>query len=250
MEHLNQAGITADFAAKSLRDLNMDVDRVARFVERNPANAWIVAAGSREVLEWFSLQTMPAYAFFGVKAGLPMAGCGVRLEVCPLIQRLAAWGHRRMVLLTREENVKPEPALFPRQFLDALKDEGIHAGSYNLPAWGWEPNGLHRCLESLFQVTAPTAIMVEEAPVFLAVRDHLARRGLIAPRDISLICLNPDVSFSWCDPQVTHFTYDYRSMIRRIVRWAKNAAQGKEDRRQTVTMARFIEGGTIGPAAT
>ena len=34
---------------------------------------------------------------------------------------------------------------------------------------------------------------------------------------------------------------------RRIVRWADNVARGKDDRRQTLTKAEFVEGGTIGP---
>jgi hypothetical protein len=37
-------------------------------------------------------------------------------------------------------------------------------------------------------------------------------------------------------------------MIRRVVRWTKNVAQGKSDKRQTFTIAKVIEGGTVGPA--
>jgi len=31
------------------------------------------------------------------------------------------------------------------------------------------------------------------------------------------------------------------------VTWAANVSRGKEDRRQTMTKAEFVEGGTIGP---
>ena len=117
-----------------------------------------------------------------------------------------------------------------------------------LPITCYRPEGLHRCLESFFQVTPPTALIVEEIPTFLAVRDHLARRGIIAPRDVSLISLDFDPSFAWCDPLPTHFNADSAPLTRRIARWAGNVARGVEDRRQTFTLARFIEGGTMGPA--
>jgi hypothetical protein len=37
-------------------------------------------------------------------------------------------------------------------------------------------------------------------------------------------------------------------VVNRIVRWVQHVSQGKEDTRQTVIKAEFIEGGTIGPA--
>lgn len=245
---LKARGFTADFTTKTLLDLGMDVKRVARFVHKVPADAWIVTAGSRQVLEWFCTQPVPAYALFGVKSGVPIAGCGIRKNLQPVIRRLVGLGHRRIVLLSRENMIVPEPALFQRKFLETLQAEGIRPTSYHLPVWGYRPAGLHRCLESLFQVTPPTALIVEEIPTFLAVRDHLARRGIIAPRDVSLICLDHDPSFSWCDPLPTHFNAESAPLTRRIARWAGNVARGVEDRRQTFTHARFIEGGTIGPA--
>lgn len=249
LERLKSAGFSADVATKALLDLGMDAKRVARFVQRNPADAWVVAAGSREVLEWFCEQPAPVFAMFGVKSGLPLAGIGVLSDIQPVIRRLVELGHRRIVLLIREASVKPTPSLFSRQFLEALQGAGIKPGSYNLPAWGYQPEGLHRCLESYYQGSRPTAIITSEALILHAVRDHLARRQVMAPRDVSLISLQNDPSFSWCDPLVAHFTWNDTSISRRVVRWARNVARGTEDRRQTVIMARFVEGGTIGPAS-
>ena len=53
---LEEAGHQAVFADKSLQELGMKVDRVARFVKRTTADAWVVCAGSHEVLKWFSEQ--------------------------------------------------------------------------------------------------------------------------------------------------------------------------------------------------
>ena len=42
--------------------------------------------------------------------------------------------------------------------------------------------------------------------------------------------------------------WDHRLVVRRVVQWANNVARGRDDRRQTLTKAEFVEGGTIGPA--
>ena len=50
---LEQAGHVPISPGKSLHDLKMDPERVARLVKETAADAWVVVAGSREVLEWF-----------------------------------------------------------------------------------------------------------------------------------------------------------------------------------------------------
>jgi DNA-binding LacI/PurR family transcriptional regulator len=248
MEQLRKAGFAVEAAPQSLLDLNMDVKRIVRLVDQNPADAWVVASGSREVLEWFSRQNTPAYAYFGHKADIPIAGCTVRRNITGLIQRLYDLGHRRIVLLIREEHLIPKPSFFAKLFMEALEEVGLPANSYNLPIWGYKPEGLRRCLDSLYQVTPPTAIITSETSIMLAVRDYQAHSGITSPRDVSLISLDQSPFFAWCDPLVSHFFWDARSINRRVVRWAKHVAVGKDDRRQIFTTAKFIEGGTIGPA--
>ena len=248
LEELNKVGFSAGFATKSLTELNMDVKRISRFVAKTPADAWIVTSGSLDVLQWFSEQDAPAFAFFGSKSKVDIAGVGIRRNIESIIKNLVSLGHRRIVHICREDHIKPTPSLFIREFLAALKAEGIQTGAYNTPIWGYNPKQLRTCLNSLFKHTSPTALIVSEAPVFIAARDHLSRLGIHAPEDVSLISLDPDPSFSWTDPQVSHFAWDYSRVVKRIVRWAKKVSQGENDLRQTNPEAKFIEGGSIGPA--
>ena len=60
---------------------------------------------------------------------------------------------------------------------------------------------------------------------------------------------DPDPGFEWCRPPVAHIRWDYRPVVRRVVRWTNNVALGKDDRRQSFTKAEFVDGGTIGPVA-
>lgn len=247
---LEAAGHNANFASKTMLDLERDVQRIAEFVAQNKADAWIVLAGPLDVLEWFASQPFPVFACFGRRQGVPIAGGGPDKQsaVRKGVQRLFELGHRRIVMFAREERRKPNPGLIEQAFLNEIACHGIKVGIYNLPDWEETPEGFIRCLDSLFQFTPPTALLLDEASFLIIAQQHLARRGLFAPQDVSMICCDPDPTFSWFLPRVAHIQWEPQPIIRRIVRWVGNIESGKPDKRQTPTKAKFIEGGTIGPA--
>jgi DNA-binding LacI/PurR family transcriptional regulator len=246
---LQESGHAVFFADKSLTDLGLDVERVGSYVKKINSDAWIVLAGSREILEWFASQGMAVFAIFGQFHGLPIAGMGVRKipAMAEAVGKMVKLGHRRIVMIVRSERRKPKPALYEQKFLDELEQLGIATGPYHLPDWEQTVEGLHRCLDALFQHTPPTLIFVSESALFISLKDYLSQRGVIAPRDVSLICHDPDEIFSWCNPTVSHMYWDSGPIIRRIVRWANKVARGVVDKRQGFTVADFVEGGTIGP---
>jgi DNA-binding LacI/PurR family transcriptional regulator len=161
---------------------------------------------------------------------------------------LIALGHRRIVLLSREVRRKPIPGLFEREFLAELESHGIRTGPYNLPDWDNNMDDFHRCIDSLIRHTPPTALIVDEMLLFIAAQQHLAQCGFLVPRDISMVCTDPDPAFAWCKPSVAHIYWNPDQIIRRIVLWANHIARGIDDRRQNFVTATFVEGGTVGPA--
>ncbi len=251
VHRLENAGHVPVFARKTLLDLGRDPKRVAALFGQQEADAWVVIGGSREILEWFSTQPVPTFALFGRRRGLPLAGAGPD-KVPPMqeiVRRLVKLGHRRIVRLAREERRKPLPGALERAFLDELRNQGLATGPYNLPEWEETPEGFKQCLDGLFRVTPPTALILDEAMFLSVAQQHLARRGILAPNHVSLICADPDPSFEWFLPRVAHIRWDAAPVVRRIVLWVGDLAQGKENRRQYGTKAEFVEGGTIGPAA-
>ena len=224
--------------------------RITRLVARTPADAWIVVAGSHAVLTWFVEKEVPVLALFGRRRKLPLAGVGPEKAdaYTEATRRLIQLGHRRIVLLARRARRLPEPGAAEQAFLDELQANGIEPSTYNLPDWQESVEGFHARLESLFELTPPTAFIIDEVPLLVAAQQFFAFKGISAPRDISLICLDPDPAFSWCRPSMAHVHWDPTPVVRRIVNWANNIARGKDDRRQSFTKAKFIEGGTIGPA--
>ena len=247
---LQEAGHTAEFTGRSLMDMRMDVSRVQRLVKNTEADAWVVASGSREVLQWFSEHRQPVLALGGRHTGIDIAAASPsKLSAYgEAIDRLVKLGHRRIVLLLREQHRLPMPSRLAESFFEHLKSHRIQVGNFNLPQWEDHPEGFRRALDALFHSTPPTALFLDEPYLFHAARYHLANRGILAPGDVSLICTDPDPNFGWCLPSISHISWKSAPVVRGIVRWAHNISRGKNDCRKIRTKAVFVEGGTIGPA--
>lgn len=251
LEHeLTAAGHQAFFTADSLDVLGMDVDRIARMVKKTEADAWVVISAAREVLQWFAAQDVPAFALFGRRGGVPMAAVGPdkRPAFLEVTRQLIGLGHRRIVVLARKRRRLPKPGAVEQSFLDALAAHGIPPGAYHLPDWEETADGFHALLEALFRVTPPTALIVDEAPFFVAALRFCASRGLRVPEDVSMLCTDDNPAFDWCIPPVSHIRWDTKPVVRRIVKWVADVSRGKTNLRQTLTPAEFVPGGTIGPA--
>lgn len=250
-EHeLAEAGHAVIHTPRAMSEMGMNVRRISQVVTRIEADAWLVLAGSRGILEWFEGRKTPVFALFGRRRSLRIAGVGPNKVSATneAVAVLAGLGHRRIVLLTRERQRWPQPGYSERAFLSALAANGITPGPYHLPDWEESIDALHARLDSLFQLTPPTALIIDEAPFFVAAQQFLVRRGVKVPEDVSMVCNDSDPAFAWCKPAVSHIHWDGRPAVRRILQWASNVSRGRKDLRQTLTPAEFVHGGTIGPA--
>ena len=248
---LQSSGFLVQVGPKSLRELKMDPERVARSVGSIKADAWIVGSGSHEVLEWFANRPTPVMALGGRGRRLPIALTGV--ETSParaeLVRKLHGLGHRRIVMIS--ERVRREPPGLPEQtVLNELERLGIKTSSYHLPDWGDTPGELRACLDSLFKVTPAQALSVGTPGICLGVRDHLQQRGIRIPRDVSLISIGNDVNFDWLHPQVARIEYDSDQLIRKCIQWLRSVERGKPSQQKSYVKAKLVDGGSIGPAPT
>lgn len=247
---LQDAGHIAGFAGKTMARMGYKLAPIASFVKKSEVDAWVIVAGSREVLKWFAEGPLPAFALAGRASQLPMPIVAPD-KLTPMrmaVRRLVELGHRRIVLMSRPLRRIPEPGLFERTFVQELEALGIATGRYNLPDWREGTEGYHAGLEALFRTTPPTAMFFDEAMFVVPTLQFCTSKGLHVPRDLSLISVDPDPAFIWSRPSIAHIRWDAQPLIRRIVRWAENVRRGKEDRRMTLTKAEFVEGGTVGPA--
>lgn len=244
------SGHDAFHAEKSLVDLGMNPGRVEGLVSRTTADAWIVVAASLEVLEWFASRPAAAFALFGPMTGIRLAGAGPRKApaIAEAARTLLGLGHRRVAMLVRPRRREPAPGVPEQAFLDELKAHGIPPASYHLPEWDETPGRFHAMLESIFRVTPPTALIVDEAALFVAVMEFCLARRLRVPEDLSLVCADADPVFAWCRRRVAHIDWNRGPVVRRVLQWADRLSCGKTDLRQAGSVARFVPGDTIGPA--
>jgi DNA-binding LacI/PurR family transcriptional regulator len=167
MHLLEAAGHVVFMFNKSQVDLRHDVPRIVREMSKTPADTWIVEAGSRALLEWCAGQPTPCLALYGRTGGLPIARSGP--DKAPAYRAatrmLLELGHRRIVIVARH---LPVPSTPERAFLEELAAHGVVTGDYNLPDWEETPKGFSQLLERLFLHSAPTALIVDEVPRYIA----------------------------------------------------------------------------------
>jgi DNA-binding LacI/PurR family transcriptional regulator len=106
---------------------------------------------------------------------------------------------------------------------------------------------LENCLDELFRITPPTALIVNLAAQCVAVFSFLARRGLQVPRDVSVICMLKGQAFNLHLPPLDHFTDPWEQHVLRISQWLNHVVTGRPDKRQTIIDSAYIPGGTVGP---
>jgi DNA-binding LacI/PurR family transcriptional regulator len=250
IEHsLEAAGHTVFFFNKSQIELQHDVRRIAREMAKTPADAWVINAGSRPLLEWCSSQQTPCLALYGRTGGLPLARTGP--DKVPAYRaatrRLLELGHRRIVIIARAARRLPVPGIAERAFLEELAAHGVVTGDYNLPDWEETPEGFSRLLERLFLHSPPTALMIDETARYIAAMEFLVRRGIKVPERVSLVSTDDDPALAWCHPSVAHMRWDPKPVIRRVVRWVNAVRTAKADRKIINFPAEFVPGGSIGP---
>ena len=70
--------------------------------------------------------------------------------------------------------------------------KGIPVGPHNLPDGDGTREGLHLCLRGLYQITPPAELIIDGASIFAATQQYPARRGMLAPQHVALVCGETD----------------------------------------------------------
>jgi DNA-binding LacI/PurR family transcriptional regulator len=247
--NLELAGYVVTIAEKSQSQLNFNLKNITRMVETTPADAWIVSAGSHELLTWFAGQKIPSLALYGRSNGLALARTGPDKLPAYLdaTRQVIALGHRRIVMITRAGRRKPVPGTLERLTLEEMRANGIETGPYNLPDWEETPAGLNDLLEKLFRTTPPTALIIDEFPKLIATMQFLANHQINIPSQVSLIFADFDKALDWCYPDIAQMKWDTSLVIRRVIRWVAAVRKGNPDRKTINVPANFVSGGSIGP---
>ena len=246
---LEEDGHVCIFPPKSQLDLGLDSTRIIRMVRQTKADAWLVAAGSLDLLKWFSASPLPVLAIGGRLRGLPIAA--TYRDPLPTIRevfrKLIEMGHRRITVISERERRQPTLSIIERTLEEELQVRGLPFGNFNVPDWEPTPAGLVKLLRQLFRFTPPTVIQVSEWATCVGVLSFLNQRGLRVPEDVSLISETTENAMFWHRPALAHLTADYEALLHHILRWVSGVSRGKPDTVQSPTPAGFEPGESIAP---
>ena len=247
---LEDEGFDPFLSTQTQSGLRHDAGRIAGYVGKTPADAWVIVAGARPVLEWFAAQPAPCIAFAGRRDDLAIASVGPDKApaTAEATRCLIALGHRRILFICRKLRRVPEPGPAERAFLDELTRQRLPVSDFNLPDWEETPEGFQTLLREIFRISQPSALIVDEVPFFFATQQFLLRRGIRVPDDVSLVSTDTDPNYVWCVPSIAHLRWDYHPVIRWIVSWATNVSKGRKDLKQTTVAAEYVPGGTVATA--
>ena len=168
---IERAGHVCVLSKPCQASLRHDSRRIAKYLAEIRADAWVVVAPRRKVVEWFAEQPFPAIALGGGCSDANMAGTGTLVSSAHVeaFRRLLALGHRRIVMICLSHLRQPVPSAYVSRFTAELDSHHIPwSYPFNVPEWDETPAGFRALLTKLFTVSPPTALMIDETPRLVA----------------------------------------------------------------------------------
>ena len=238
---LEKAGHTVVWVELPAAKLERPQVHVAPRVREAGAQAWIVAGGLRDTLDWFLDEGVPALNYGGHATRRPMSVVAVNAyeAMREALGHLTGLGHRRVVFLTPGAWRKPQPGRMVEIFGEALAGVGVAAGAFHVPDWEETPEGLEALLKELFRYTPPTAVLCVDPEHLLGVMSFLTAQGLRVPGDVSLVCLTDHPALRWMRPRPACFLDDDERLLRNVKAWLADVARGRREPKDSSVVARF-----------
>lgn len=186
---------------------------------------WLLISPSGNIVRWAMKKNLQVICLGGSVCDLPPPL--VCLSISSLLkasfEKMVFLGHQKICLMTsrRTSNMFPHLADFVGELFQ--KHYIPYHQPYNLPLPEDDtPQSFQDCLESLFQLTPPTAIITAEPQFLPAIYSHCYRRGVLIPEQLSLITMQNASNQQWFVPQPAYFEAALESFLNPICNWIEN----------------------------
>lgn len=228
----------------AVEPMRSDSAATLAFMRSARADAWIVASASRPLLEALAAAPpAPVVALGGHFADLPITGTGITLgaSIRETVRALADAGHRRIVFFV-PRSLQSEGGASFSPFVEALRENGIAPGNYNVPDFDRTPVGFEAALHALFALTPPTAIIVVDSRQTAAIYAYLAGR-VPQVRKPCVVTLFHDPSLDWIPGGPTYLRSDMAKLTRFVVDRIDDFAAGKRPVSKAFFIPTLVKGG-------
>jgi DNA-binding LacI/PurR family transcriptional regulator len=208
------------------------------------ADAVIVMGGTPAVAEWLRSENTRTLFIGGDSGhtGIPVLATSTPAMFGLAIRRLLESGHRKILV-----PLCGRPERFAKRCTKAIQDAivsnsaaddclVIAESSYS------GPDVLVNLLLKHWPWHSPDALVFIDWHEFVAADSFLRAKGLVIPRDVSVIILSHDPSMNWHLPALSHFDLPVRAIARVAARWVNSGRLPKESENKQILIApRWVE---------
>ena len=232
-----------------------------RYLSRRPAAAlellvarfsydgWILASANRACQAWFCSQGIATVLHGPAHDGvtLPCVDIDMLAASRHAANVLLRKGHRHLALVIAETDwaghLKTEQG-----FLAAVRESGGEAVGHVLRHRG-DVTGLKQAIARALQSAAPpTALFIVNPHHYIAVAAILAAKGLVVPRDISLLCRDDDICLRYLPIEPSRYVYSSQTMAKEIfavLMRIMRAGPGHRPMKSVLMLPKFVEGASL-----
>lgn len=217
-----------------------------RIADRDTASCWVLRLSTREMQQWFrdvSLPCVIAGTCFP-EVGLPYVDLDHRAVCRHAVGRMVTAGHRRLALLVPEAQKAGdvESELGFSEGAEAA-GAGVKALVIRTPADPWS---IDKTVGRLFASAGrPSAILVTQPENYLSVFGSLARRGIVVPRDVSLVGCAHDSFLENFYPKPSGYRLNPKRFSDLVLRLVIEIHERGQLPGGHLMLPEFIKGGTL-----
>lgn len=202
-------------------------------------DAVIVLEGTPTVAEWLRSKNIRAL-FIGGDSGqtsIQVLATSTPVMFGLAIRRLLESGHRKILV-----PLCGRPERFTKRCTEAIHDAIVATASevdrLVIAESSYKgPDVLVNLLLKHWAWHSPDALVFIDWREFVAADSFLRAKGLVIPRDISVIILSQDPSMNWHFPALSHFDLPVRAIARAAARWANSGRLPKPSENGQILIA-------------
>jgi LacI family transcriptional regulator len=217
-----------------------------RLTSERPNSVWVLSSVPAPTQRWFAARGLPSVLAGSHHAGLdlPMVAIDFRAVGRHAAGLFLSRGHRRMAVLA-PKLVAAGDVLTVEGFSEACatkQDAQVRVVEHD-----GTPAGIARKLQTLWQGTPPTGLMVLCSNHALTALTGLMRAGVRVPQDVSIIAQDSDPTLAWALPSLTRYAIKPAVFVRQLARSVLALARGvTPSPKQYLLFPTHVRGETLG----